>query len=188
MSAVTTQERQTPVMQRRYTPPWSDIVISGAVLVITTAALLATIGWPTAAALFPRIASIIGIVCSAGHLLTILIQKLRTRSTSSKTTSEADRGSDKDAEDRVDVEYVFATAGTKAWLRALGWIGSFLIMIYLFGIFISGAILALFYLRYGASRSWIFAALYSASLTVFLWGLFDQFLQAALPRGVFGLL
>lgn len=139
------------------------------------------------AALFPRIASIIGIVCSAGHLLTTLVQRRRASSASPKTTSDAGEDSDEDTENRVDVEYVFATAGTAAWLRALGWISSFLIIIYLGGIFIAGAVLALFYLKYGANRSWLFAGLYSASLTFFLWGLFDLFLQAPLPRGILGL-
>lgn len=174
----------------------ADLLISVVAFAVFLAAFFMTLNWPIEAARFPRIVTGIGAVCSGLFLLKTLMQaRKRPQSSSSesaasaKTTSNAvSDAHNEDAEDEEDVGYVFATAGARAWVRALLWIASFFVLTYLFGVYLAGGLFAVLYLRFGGKKSWLFSCGYALILSVGLWALFDQFLQLPLPRGLLGLI
>ena len=177
----------------------ADLLIGVVAFVVFVAAFLMTLNWPIEAARFPRIVTGIGAVCSGLFLLKTLVQtRQRPQSSSSEsavsakatsnTFSDTQEQPDEDAVDGEDVGYVFATAGARAWLRALLWIASFFVLTYLFGVYLAGGLFAVLYLRFGGRKSWLFSCGYAVILSVGLWALFDQFLQLPLPRGLLGII
>ena len=82
------------------------------------------------------------------------------------------------------MEYIFATAGRKAWLHALGWVAIFLVLTVLLGLFVASAIFAFTYLRWGGRRTWLFSIIYAVILPTFLVVLFRVILFVSTPLGI----
>jgi hypothetical protein len=79
---------------------------------------------------------------------------------------------------------VFATAGPRAWTKALLWIAFFLVVTAVTGIFVSSGLFALLYLRFGAGKSWRFSLIYSAVLSICLLAMFRWLLYIPTPLGI----
>ncbi|WP_164207125.1 tripartite tricarboxylate transporter TctB family protein [[Micrococcus luteus] ATCC 49442] len=165
----------------------ADMVFTLTVAVIMCAALIQTFTWPSQAAVFPRVVIVSGLVFSLGLAAIIGWKQLRRRNTgelpAEASGDRPDHNQDDDAESD-EAEYVFATAGTRAWVKALLWVTGFLILTGILGIFASSGIFALFYLRWGAHKSWKFSGIYAVVLTLCLLTMFRWLLYIPTPVGI----
>lgn len=162
----TTDVTRTPARQAM----GPDVAIAAAALVLCAIAFAVSFSWPEAAARFPRMAS------GAGALfaLAVLVTVLRRR----RTPPPAPAGPATD-----DGEYVFATAGTRAWLQALGWVAGYLLLLLAYGLFTASGVFALAYLRFCGRRSWLFSAVYAAVLVLVLLASLRWFVHVPVPQG-----
>lgn len=168
-----------------------DLLISGVSALIFAAALLATLGWPIEAARFPRFITSVGLFCCLAFITFKLVPRSKLSagkpSRDHFDTSEVDGSPEDDTDSEPeDVGYVFATAGRDAWVRTLSWIALFFILTFVLGVYTAGVAFAVMYLRFGASKGWLFSTIYALLLGVVLWTLFDYFLELPLPRGLVG--
>ena len=92
---------------------------------------------------------------------------------------------DDDVEDDESLEYVFATAGGRAWGAALGWITAFFVSFFVLGAFITVPLFALFYLRFAGKASWWAAAAYAAVTGALIYVVFQLVVFLPLPQAVF---
>ena len=92
---------------------------------------------------------------------------------------------DDDQEDDETLEYVFATAGGRAWGAALAWITAFFISFFVLGAFITVPLFALFYLRFAGKASWWAAAAYAVVTGAVIYLVFRQVVYLPLPEAVF---
>ena len=90
---------------------------------------------------------------------------------------------DDDREDDASMEYVFATAGGRAWLAALGWIVAFFVAFFVVGAFVSVPVFAFLYLRFSGRASWLAAGIYAAVTGVLIYLVFQQLVYIPLPTG-----
>ena len=117
-----------------------------------------------------------------------------TESTTGSRTSEAFGATsdleivDDDVEDDASMEYVFASAGGRAWLEAMSWIVVFFIAFFALGAFLSVPIFAFFYLRFSGGTSWLSAGIYAVVSGVLIYLVFRQLVYIPLPTGVLPLL
>lgn len=150
-----------------------DLAIAATALVLFALAFAVTFSWPEAAARFPRVASGVGVLFSLSVLTTVLVRR---------RAAPVDRGHGAD-DDSDDGEYVFATAGTGAWLRALGWVAGYLLLLVAYGLFTASGVFALLYLRFCGRRSWLFSVVYAAVLVLVLLASFRWFVHVPVPQG-----
>jgi hypothetical protein len=171
----------------RVTPPVADLVLGCAAVVLFSVALLKTFDWSFRTALFPRIVTTAGAVLAVLFVLAWVWARLRHQPLDPAvedplaTTELLDED---DVHDQ-DVEYVYATAGRAAWASALAWVALFVVLLYVTGLFVTAGVFALTYLRWGASRSWLFAAVYAAVMTTVLYVALAVVLVVPVPEGVF---
>lgn len=92
---------------------------------------------------------------------------------------------DDEAEEDSSMEYVFASAGGRAWLAALVWIVVFFITFFVLGVFVAVPLFALVYLRVAGKASWLSAVLYSIVTGAFIYLLFREVVYLPLPSGIF---
>jgi hypothetical protein len=92
---------------------------------------------------------------------------------------------DDDAEEDESMEYVFATAGGRAWAEALAWIVGFFVAFAVLGTFITVPLFALVYLRFAGKASWLSAAIYALVTGGLIYVVFRQVVYLPLPSGVF---
>jgi hypothetical protein len=95
---------------------------------------------------------------------------------------------DDEAEEDESIEYVFASAGGRAWLEALAWIAAFFITLVVLGVFITVPLFALVYLKTAGKASWKGAALYAVVTGGLIYVLFRQVVYVDLPTGIFDFL
>jgi hypothetical protein len=165
----------------------ADMLFTLTVTVIMCAALIQTFTWPSQSAVFPRVVIVSGLVFSIGLAAIIGWKQLRCRNTGELAAEASGDGPDHNQDDDAEsdeAEYVFATAGTRAWVTALLWIAAFLILTGILGIFFSSGIFALFYLRWGARKSWKFSGIYAVVLTLCLLTMFRWLLYIPTPVGI----
>ena len=91
---------------------------------------------------------------------------------------------DDDQEDDETLEYVFATAGGRAWAAALAWITAFFISFFVLGAFITVPLFALLYLRLAGKASWWAAAAYAVVTGAVIYLVFRQVVYLPLPEAV----
>ena len=91
---------------------------------------------------------------------------------------------DDDREDDASMEYVFATAGGRAWLEALSWIVVFFIAFFVLGAFVSVPLFAFLYLKFSGRTSWLSAAIYAVVTGVLIYVMFRELVFIPLPTGV----
>lgn len=90
---------------------------------------------------------------------------------------------DDEAEEDSSMEYVFASAGGRAWASALMWIVAFFAAFFVLGVFVAMPVFALVYLRVAGKASWLSAGLYAIATGAFIYLLFRQVLYLPLPTG-----
>lgn len=179
----------TPAASRkvvREKPPVADLVLGVLALAMFSTALLKSFEWSFRTALFPRI------VTSAGVILTLLFllawawarHRHRPLDPEGADLPVSELLDEDDAHDQ-DVEYVYATAGRAAWTQALAWVALFVVLLYVTGLFVTAAVFALVYLRWGAGRTWLFAAVYAAVMSGVLYVALAVLLTVSVPEGLF---
>lgn len=92
---------------------------------------------------------------------------------------------DDEQEDDQSLEYVFATAGGRAWAAALGWIGLFFVCFFVLGAYVTVPVFALVYLRFAGRASWLGAAIYAVVTGVIIFVVFRDVVFIPLPESVF---
>ena len=174
----------------------SDLIGAAIGTVIFAVALFMTFEWSDKAAMFPRIITGSGLFFSVLYGLGLIVKWRRAKQPgyverSSQSVEERVHGQVQeqsfDGEQELEseeVEYIFATAGRKAWLQALGWMAVFLVLIVLLGLFVASAIFAFTYLRWGGKRTWLFSIIYAVILPVFLILMFRVVLFVSTPIGI----
>jgi hypothetical protein len=91
---------------------------------------------------------------------------------------------DDDQEDDESLEYVFATAGGRAWSASLAWITAFFVSFFVLGAFITVPLFALVYLRFAGKASWWAAAAYAVVTGALIFVVFRYVVFLPLPTGV----
>jgi hypothetical protein len=92
---------------------------------------------------------------------------------------------DDDREDDASMEYVFASAGGRAWVEALAWIVAFFIAFFVLGAFLAVPLFAFFYLRFSGRTSWLAAIIYAAVTGVLIYLVFRELVYIPLPESIF---
>jgi TctA family transporter len=140
----------------------ADHVVSVALLVAGATVLAEARNWPFRAGLFPLAAG------SAMVGLTIL--KLAVKPGNAATDPE---GGD-----------VFAGASRADWLRGLGWMTTFFVLLWLLGALVTVPLFALVYLLAASRETPLMAGSYALASWLFVYSLFDRLLHIPLPPGV----
>lgn len=174
----------------------SDLIGAAIAAVIFAVALAMTIEWSDKAAMFPRVITGSGLLFSVACLLGCIVRARRAQDPGYSTAvnqsleervhgrvEEASSEPDGDLPPE-DVEYVFATAGRKAWLSALGWIALFLVLTVLLGLYVASAIFAFVYLRWSGRTTWLFSLAYALILSVCLVLIFRVVTFVPTPLGI----
>jgi hypothetical protein len=167
-------------------PPVADLVLGCGAVVLFSMALLKTFDWSYRTALFPRIVTTAGVVLSLLFVSAWVWARLRHRPLDpgfGNPLAATELLDEDDVHDQ-DVEYVYATAGRAAWTQALAWIALFVVLLYVTGLFLTAGVFAFTYLRWGASRSWLFAAVYAAVMTGVLYVALAVLLVVSVPEGL----
>jgi hypothetical protein len=163
----------------------ADIVFTFTVAVVMVLALIGTFEWPTKAAIFPRVVIVAGIVFSLGLGVILVWKRFRHATAHPVDATVGSQGVQAPSDNQNDdAEYVFATAGRRAWNTALLWIVFFLVLTAVTGIFVSSGLFALLYLRFGAGKSWKFSLIYSTVLSICLLAMFRWLLYIPTPLGI----
>jgi hypothetical protein len=92
---------------------------------------------------------------------------------------------DDEAEEDESMEYVFASAGGRAWAEAMAWIVAFFVAFAVLGTFIAVPLFAVLYLRFAGKASWLSAAIYALVTGGLIYVVFRQVVYLPLPSGVF---
>jgi len=92
---------------------------------------------------------------------------------------------DDEQEDDASMEYVFASAGGRAWAEALGWIVAFFVSFFVLGAYITVPLFALIYLIIAGKAKWWAAALYAVVTGVLIFVVFRDVVFIPLPESVF---
>jgi hypothetical protein len=173
--------------------PLADVVLGVGVLALFALALLQTFDWSFRTALFPRMVTIAGCVLTAAFLISCAVSRRRriapgpaTPATSSEQEADGQELVDEDDEHDHEIEYVYATAGRAAWATALAWIALFVLLVWVAGLFVASAVFAFSYIRWGASRSWRFAAVYALVMSGVLYLFLGILLTVPVPEGLLG--
>ena len=173
---------------------WTDLLIGTVAALLFALALLDSTDWSFRSALFPRMVTTAGLVFSVAFVAVRLVKRLRARMRSDVVSTPAapsgkGGGSadlvDEDDEHDHEVEYVFATAGRAAWAQALAWVAAFLAALVVGGLFVGAPVFAFVYLRWGAHRSWRFAAVYAVVLAAVLYLFLQVLLTIKTPESLF---
>lgn len=168
-----------------------DVVFAGLLLVLFVGGYLLAQAWPFRAALFPQLLSAAGIVFAVLKLAGFAVQARRraaartavAEASPERTVGDVELVTEDDEDDR-SLEYVFATAGRRAWGAALGWVAGFFLALWLFGVLIAVPVFALLYLRFAGKASWSSAAIYAAVVGGVLYVAFGRLLSVPMPNGI----
>ena len=90
---------------------------------------------------------------------------------------------DDEAEEDESTEYVFATAGGRAWGAAIAWIAAFFVAFFVLGVFVAVPVFALVYLRFSGRASWLPSILYAAITAALIYAMFRLIVYIDLPTG-----
>lgn len=166
-----------------------DVLIAALLLAIFTFSFVYAQQWPFRARLFPELLSAAGIAFSVFKLVGFGIQMRRHRSWTRQTatgrsaTGEGEQGGD-DSGKEHSIEYVFGTAGGRAWAAALGWVTAFFVALWLVGVYVTVPLFAFVYLKVAGRTSWLGAVIYAAVAGGILWFVFGQLLVVPMPAGI----
>lgn len=171
-------------------PARADVVLALGALAVFVAAFAASFEWSFRTALFPRIVTVAGALLTMAFLLSCGVAQVLASRRGAATQAPSDPAGvqlvDEDDAHDHEVEYVYATAGKAAWTQALAWVASFLLLLWIAGLFIAAAAFAFAYLRWGAARSWRFCAVYAVVLAGVLYLGLDVLLHVPVPDSLLG--
>lgn len=166
-----------------------DVAFALFLLVVFIGGFVATGEWPYRAALFPRLLSAAGVMFAVLKLVGYGLQ-VRGRSAAKapagtgRTVGDTELVSEEEEED-LSLEYVFSSAGGRAWAGVLAWIAVFFFSLWLLGVFITVPLFAFAYLRLSGGAGWLGAAIYSAVTGAVIYLAFRQLLSVPMPIGIF---
>lgn len=165
-----------------------DVVITLFLLAVFVMAHVLSGDWPFRTAFFPRLLASAGVGLAILKLVGFGIQ-LRRGTKSLGTTEHPVTGSlklvsEEEEEDR-SLEYVFATAGARAWMGTVAWIAGFFVALYVLGVFVTVPVFAFAYLKLSGGASWLAAAVYAAVAGAVIWLAFSELLTIQMPTGLF---
>lgn len=164
-------------------PAPADLIINVVLVAVFGVALLATTGWPLQTALFPMIVSGTGLLLVLGHLAVPMLGRARRHATVEPASAEPAVTIEADDADQ-DAEYVFASAGKRAWGAALAWTGAFFLALYAFGLLITAPLFSLCYLRFSARKSWPLSIAYALVLLIAIYLTFEYLLTIPVPASL----
>jgi Tripartite tricarboxylate transporter TctB family len=168
-----------------------DVLITLVLLVTFASAYVAAQPWPFEAKLFPQMLSVAGTGFAAVKLVALGLQLHRRRRWlrragpgGAAAGGNVDRAADHD--DRMhSPEYVFGTAGRRAWAAAVAWVAAFFVALWMLGVYVTVPLFAVVYLRFAGRHSWPATALYAAVAGGLLWSVFSYMLEVPMPAGIF---
>ena len=164
-----------------------DAVLTVALLALFAGAFALSADWPFRTALFPRLVSATGMILAVVQLAVLAIRWRRDAAAGS-TPASADAAADDaevhDGQADHSAEYVFASAGGRAWAAALAWVAGFFVSLWLVGAAPTVPVFALLYLRFTGNASWRAAAVYAAVAGIVVVVIFGRLLSVPLPPGV----
>jgi 1,4-dihydroxy-2-naphthoate octaprenyltransferase len=167
-----------------------DVVIALLLLALFVFAYVQAQDWPFRTRFFPELLATAGIVFAVIKLLGFGLQahqhrqRVRQLAIDPVVTDEVEPGTDERG-DEHSIEYVFGTAGGRAWLAALAWVAAFFVSLCVLGVFITVPLFALAYLKIAGSAGWLSAATYAAVAGGVLWFVFGELLAVPMPAGIF---
>ncbi len=170
-------------------PRTGDWLFALALLLTFTGGYLAAEAWPFRAALFPQIVSVAGALLTLLKLVGLAFQAARSNSGGrpDQPVHPAVAGVvlvDEEAEEDEGIDYVFSTAGARAWMEALAWIVAFFASLWVLGVFVTVPLFALLYLKSSGKTSWIAAVIYAAVTGGIIYLVFRQLLYLSVPDGL----
>lgn len=186
-------------------PRPGEWAIAGTMLAFFLVAFVVAQDWPFRAALFPLMISTLGTGLSMLRLVQLVVLAVRARRhVAAVTPVQAETAAagpaaappaaqsladlaleDDEADDDESMEYVFASAGRRAWAAALAWIAGFFVAFFVLGAFIALPLFALTYLRFAGRASWRAAAVYAAVTGLITYVVFREVVYVPLPESVF---
>lgn len=143
-----------------------QILLSFAVLFIFSAAVYLAKDWPQQARLFPW-------AIAVPMLVLALIQLVHDF-----------RGSDRAAAKEPLSDREATAVARRRMFGIFSWIVGFLFAIWLAGFHIAVPVIVFFYLKVQSREPWGVSLLCTAIAWLFVWGLFDRFLNLPFPEGV----
>lgn len=166
-----------------------DVAFSVFLLGLFVAGFVIAGEWPYRAALFPRLLSAAGVLFAVLKLLGFGVRAVRGRAADvpiapGRAIGDKELVSEEEEED-LSLEYVFASAGARAWAAALAWIVGFFVCLWLLGVFVTVPLFAFVYLRVSGSAGWLGAAVYSVVTGAVIYLAFRQLLTVSMPTGIF---
>jgi hypothetical protein len=171
----------------------ADVILTALLLALFGWAFLEAGEWSFRAYLFPRIVSGAAFVFCGLHLVQAALRLRRGAvdaparvHVSAPAAADAAAGGEHENEvNEDDVEYVFSTAGGRAWAAALGWVAGFFVLLYVAGLFLTAPLFSLLYLRFAGRQSWRMSVGYAVVIGVVLYVAFEVLLGIATPPGLF---
>ncbi|MPZ88898.1 MAG: hypothetical protein GEU81_12660 [Nitriliruptorales bacterium] len=167
----------------------ADVVITLMLSAVFVGAYVLAEQWPFRAAFLPQLLAILGMTFGVLKLIGFVVQLRRghdaTAGSSADDLAVGDVTLISDEEEDQSLEYVFATAGGKAWAAALGWVFAFFLMLWLFGVFVAVPVFAFVYLKLSGGAGWLGAGLYAAVAASVLYIAFARLLSVPMPEGIF---
>jgi hypothetical protein len=163
----------------------SDIIITLVITSIMGLAFVESFDYKDVAGLFPRSITLVGLILGVAYGVSLLVKHQRIKSGLVSDKSQATPLPDMEyAPDTESIDYVYATAGRRAWISSILWVAAFLVLTVALGLFIASFIFSFVYLRWNAGKSWIFSGVYAVSITLFLVALFRWLLYIPTPIGI----
>lgn len=165
-----------------------DVVIALFLLAVFVFAYLHAQEWPFRTRFFPELLAAAGIGFAVAKLAGFGQQAYRHRKWTRQAGEQADEQAGEHADEQAEehsIEYVFGTAGGRAWLAALAWVAVFFVSLLVFGVFITVPLFTLAYLKIAGSAGWLGATIYAAVAGGLLWFVFGELLTVPMPAGIF---
>ncbi|MGH3341770.1 MAG: tripartite tricarboxylate transporter TctB family protein [Carbonactinosporaceae bacterium] len=156
-----------------------DVVIALFLLGVFVLGYVYAQAWPFRAKLFPEMVSTAGMALAALKLIGFAVQASR-----GGTAKPRPDVSDQDQTPETP-EYVFGTAGRRAWAGALGWVAAFFLSLWLLGVFVTVPLFAISYLRIAGKAGWLGASVYGGVAGGVIWLVFSYVLAVPMPTGIF---
>lgn len=166
-----------------------DVTITLLLLAVFVYGWVEASAWPYRAALVPRIVTAIGTGLCLLKIGQLVVSSVRGRddidAVEDVSQGEGPQIIDEDEGDEQSLEYIFAIAGPRAWVVALGWIAAFFVGLRLVGLFWVTPIVTVLYLRITGKTSLLAAVAYAAIAEGVLYLAFRELLHVPYPRGIF---
>lgn len=164
-----------------------DVVLTVILLAVFSGAYLRALDWPFRAALFPKLLSAAGIGFAVLALIGFAVRLRRAaREEPGEPAGSAPVHAGEDEErHEQSPEYIFGTAGARAWIGAVAWVAAFFAGLWLVGVYVIVPVFAFAYLRTAGGASLRAAAVYAAVAGGVLWLAFTRLLEVPMPAGIF---